>query len=182
MTLDCPYCRAKRFASSAGLSSHVKRCRTLSKTTAQPKTVESHNVPPSVGPRVPMAIQIEVDEPYSTRQSSLESRELFPTDKETQEEFFSSIQFFEDYIHTERSNSGATMAGSFDSTFHLVDFMRSCRAKQGLSTTDMNALLNLLFDSRFNINEVTVRSAYDVDKWEQNLYNSKDVSIWHLKF
>jgi hypothetical protein len=36
----------------------------------------------------------------------------------------------------------------FDSTFHLIIFMRNCKNKQGLSQEDIKALFDLLCDDR----------------------------------
>jgi hypothetical protein len=63
-----------------------------------------------------------------------------------------------------------------ESTFRLINCMRSCKNKEGLSNADMDGMLQTLFDPMFDLKKVTVRSAYDVQKWEENLYNQKDVS------
>ena len=66
---------------------------------------------------------------------------------------------------------------SFDeSTFRLINCIRSCKNKEGLSNTDMDAMLQTLFDPVFDLKKVTIQSAYNVQKWEENLYNQKDVS------
>ena len=54
--------------------------------------------------------------------------------------------------------------------------MHSCKNKEGLSNVDMDTMLQTLFDLMFDLKKVIVRRAYDVQKWEENLYNQKDVS------
>jgi hypothetical protein len=51
--------------------------------------------------------------------------------------------------------------------------MQSCKNKEGLSNASMDAILLTLFDLVFDFKKVTMKSAYDVHKWEENLYNKK---------
>ncbi|KAG0595978.1 hypothetical protein M758_UG213700 [Ceratodon purpureus] len=63
----------------------------------------------------------------------------------------------------------------FDSDFHLVNFIRNCKNKEGLSREDMKALLDLLWDNRFDPKALTIRSPDDVGKYEEKeLYSSSD--------
>jgi len=65
----------------------------------------------------------------------------------------------------------------FDSTFHLISFIRNCKNKQGLSRQDIKVLLDLLFDDCFDPKAVTVRSLDDIEKYkEKELYPIADVS------
>ena len=64
----------------------------------------------------------------------------------------------------------------FDSTFHVVNFVRNCKNEQGLSRQDIQALLDLLLDNRFDPKTLTVRNPDDIEKYEEKeLYPSSDV-------
>lgn len=66
----------------------------------------------------------------------------------------------------------------FDSTFHLINFVRNCKNKQGLSREDIKALLDLLCDDRFDPKALTVKNSDDIENYEEKeLYPSSDVSI-----
>jgi len=65
---------------------------------------------------------------------------------------------------------------AFDSTFHLVQFFRTCKNMEGLSEHDMDSLLNILFHPEFNVKKVAVRTSKDVKNFETELYKVDDVS------
>ena len=49
--------------------------------------------------------------------------------------------------------------------------MQSCKNKEDLSNVSISTILLTLFDLVFDFKKVAMRSAYEVHKWEENLYN-----------
>ena len=64
---------------------------------------------------------------------------------------------------------------SFDSTFSLVHWMRTCNNGGGLSTRDITSLFkNVLFHQSFKLEDVSVKSSIDVENYGKSLYIKDD--------
>lgn len=69
---------------------------------------------------------------------------------------------------------------SFVSTLHLVNFIRSCKNKEGPSKRDTKALLDLRSGTRFDPKAITVKSAEDLGCYEEMVNSEEDVSFSYI--
>ena len=57
----------------------------------------------------------------------------------------------------------------FDSTFSLVNWVRTIKRGEGLSSTSINRLFReVLLHPHFRIDDLAVKSAYDIEKYERS--------------
>lgn len=162
MQLKCRYCGARNFASASGLSSHVK---SHIKNGVHSR-VSSFRKPQGLANQVPF-----------------QSKNV-PFHEQVQQESIETISEYSDHVEVdlevlvyEQSKASQSQKDTFDSTFSLVNFIRTCRNKEGLSQKDINALLELLHDPRFEISKVCVKNFQDVDRYEEKSYKPEDVSV-----
>lgn len=175
-TLVCTRCGISRFSTMAGLFSHQRsRCQ------GRQVVANSSTVSPPIAGVVGEADLVEIFECHNEMHSR---NDLLTLSHER--------------CPTEGSSPNLDMLGSpslpttedndvplrpFDPTFHLISFIRNCKNKQGLSRQDIKALLDLLFDDRFDPKVVTVRSVDDIEKYEEKeLYPIADVSKYTNHF
>lgn len=69
---------------------------------------------------------------------------------------------------------------SFVSTLHLVNFIRSCKNKEGPSKRDTKALLDLRSGTLFDPKAITVKSAEDLGCYEEMVNSEEDVSFSYI--
>ena len=63
----------------------------------------------------------------------------------------------------------------FDSTFSLVNWVRTIKRGEGLSSTSINRLFKeVLLHPDFKIDDLAVKSAYDIEKYERSFYSEED--------
>ena len=63
----------------------------------------------------------------------------------------------------------------YNSTFSLINWIRTCKKGGGLSNNDIDKLFKqVLFHPSFKLEEVSVRSPYDVNNYEKTLFNESD--------
>jgi hypothetical protein len=63
----------------------------------------------------------------------------------------------------------------YDSTFSLVNWARTIKRGEGLSNNAIDRLFSeVLLHPNFNIKDLTVKSAFDIDKYERSLYTEAD--------
>lgn len=68
---------------------------------------------------------------------------------------------------------------AYDSTTHLIHFIRTCRNKSGLSQHDIDSLLKMLFHPSFDLNSISLRNVRDVEHFEDDLYKGEQVSLFN---
>lgn len=61
----------------------------------------------------------------------------------------------------------------FDSTLHLVAFMRQCRNTMGLSIKDTKRLLGLLFHPDFSVKNICITTVNDLLHYEKQIASSQ---------
>lgn len=54
---------------------------------------------------------------------------------------------------------------TYNSNLEFIYALKKCRNNQGLSLNDMNRLIRLVKDPRFNVNEISIKSASDVERF-----------------
>jgi len=113
-------------------------------------------------PESPVAVDIE--EPQGTHGH----RERFSVDADEPIDDVLDVemeQFFQKKIP----------AYEYNSTFSLVNWARTIRKGEGLSNDTLNRLFNeVLLHPNFKVEDLSVRSAYDIEKYESSLYNEAD--------
>ena len=63
----------------------------------------------------------------------------------------------------------------FYSTFSLVNWIRTIKREEGLSSTTINRLFReVLLHPDFKIDDLAVKSAYDIEKCERSFYSEED--------
>ena len=96
-----------------------------------------------------------------------------PNVPKLQEDSLANIDSFEllEFIGVDDPNLAQFQ--SFDSTFSLVHWIRTCNNGRGLSTKNMASLFKqVMFHPSFNIGDVFVESVVDVENYgNQILYN-----------
>lgn len=68
---------------------------------------------------------------------------------------------------------------AYDSTTHLIHFIRTCRNNLGLSQHDIDSLLKMLFHPSFDLNSISLRNVRDVEHFEDDLYKGEQVSLFN---
>jgi hypothetical protein len=64
---------------------------------------------------------------------------------------------------------------SYNSNSSLIRWIRTVRKSSGLSNTDVDRLFtDVLFHPKFKLEDVTVKSGYDIDKYERSYYSKED--------
>jgi len=160
MQLKCRYCGARNFASASGLSSHVKSHI----KNGVYSSVSSFRRPQGLANQVPF------------------QSENVPFHERVQQESIENISGYSDHVEVDLEvlvdeQSKESQKDTFDSTFSLVHFIRTCRNKEGLSQKDINSLLELLHDPRFEISKVCVKNFQDVARYEEKSYKPEEVSV-----
>jgi hypothetical protein len=68
---------------------------------------------------------------------------------------------------------------AYDSTTHLIQFIRTCRNNSSLSQHDIDSLLKMLFHPSFDLNSISLRNVRDVEHFEDDLYKGEQVSLFN---
>ena len=68
---------------------------------------------------------------------------------------------------------------AYDSTTHLIHFIRTCQNNLGLSQHDIDSLLKMLIHPSFDLNSISLRNVHDVEHFEDDLYKGEQVSIFN---
>jgi hypothetical protein len=78
---------------------------------------------------------------------------------------------FESVFSTPLSDfcKGSQPQSRFDSTLHLVAFIRRCRNTLGLSVKDTQKLLGLFFHPKFSLEDVHIRNVSDLQRYEAQI-------------
>ena len=67
------------------------------------------------------------------------------------------------------------LSTNYDSTFSLINWIRTYKKGGGLSNKDIEKLFReVLLHPSFKLEDVSVRSAHDVQKWEKTLHSKDD--------
>lgn len=169
----CEWCDAGPFYHKRSLSTHVVTCiGKLRPSTQQlqvpvsPSTttefIEPTNEPlhPSQTPQPNLASGPSV---AHRRNEPLDINFSEPIDDDLEIEEFDFLDQSEPSSHV------------YDSTFSLINWIRTCKKGGGLSNSDIDKLFKqVLFHPSFKLEEVSVRSPYDVENYEKTLYNEAD--------
>lgn len=68
---------------------------------------------------------------------------------------------------------------AYDSTTHLIHFIRTCRNNSCLSQHDIDSLLKMLFHPSFDLNAISLRNVRDVEHFEDDQYKGEQVSFFN---
>lgn len=155
MPWSCPHCGSSEFSGS-GFATHVRHCS---------RRINSGQCIPVASPLANFdAGHVVQDSPND----DLHQIGIQTTSSADEEEGF---------YYNGPIEKTPTPPPTFDSTFHLVQFFRTCKNMEGLSEHDMDSLLNILFHPEFDVKKVVVRTSEDVKNFETELYKVDDVSF-----
>jgi hypothetical protein len=156
--ITCEKCGAANFANVGALRTHQKSGKCKFRKQKRPRVVLN-----------PVEFQREA-ETAETRM--LEEQNGGPS--------LCSLQALIDLEHERLEKNPDTQ--EFDSTVHLLHFIRRCRNQMGLSKSDIDLLLKTLFHPLFVLSEVAFRTALELEQYEEASIEEDDVSaITHYK-
>ena len=121
----------------------------------RPRDIGTPNFGDIVGPSEPI-------EPYGTVQFDLDDLNLDDYDDCLEVDFF--------YFPFEEATTYA-----YNSNLSLVRWIRTVKKSSGLSNVDIDKLFtDVLFHPQFNLDDVSLKSAYDIDKFGRFVYGEDD--------
>lgn len=157
--ITCEKCGAANFANVGALSTHQKSGKCKFRMQKKPRVVLN-----------PVELQREAE--TAEIRLMLEEQNGGPSS--------CSLQAVIDLEHERLEKNPDTQ--EFDSTVHLLHFIRSCRNQMGLSKSDIDLLLKTLFHPLFVLSKVAFRTALELEQYEAASTEEDDVSaITHYK-
>ena len=157
--LTCDFCGARPFKFRAALSTHQKTCVGTKRLRQEEQHVSSRTA------GIPQSS--EAVDPLPCHNASGPSEPIFfPVDEPIDDVLDVEAEQF-----AEKDDSRFL----YDSTFSLVNWARTIRRGEGLSNNAINRLFKeVLLHPSFKLEDLSVKSAYDIEKYERSLYSEAD--------
>jgi hypothetical protein len=146
MEYSCNRCGALKFSSASALSNHQRSIACFSSQRNLEHTCK----------RVKSTNPQAFESAQGLQQENLQQEDQFD---------FDNLVSIPDYPNPP----------PYDSTFSLVHWIRHCRATIRLSNKDINSLFEkVLFHPSFKLEDVSVSSAAQIDRYEQTIFRTED--------
>jgi len=172
-SLICNWCSAGPFRRRRNLSTHQATCIERLRAHAQPLQdlpppdnivdfIEPTNEPLHLSQTPQCNLPIEPNAPHRPSND-------VETDFDEPADDVLEIDGFDVHVESESSTF------VYDSTFSIINWIRTCKKGGGLSNSDIDRLFKqVLFHPSFKLEDVSVKSSYDVENYEKKFYNEAD--------
>lgn len=155
---DCDLCGCSGFGNAGALASHKATSRTCKLARVQRRAYTQERQEPLL------------DHPTADDYISMSQ----PPDpgigtSNTQRDFGPMLSIpFNDFCKASQPIS------RFDSTLHMVAFIRQCRNSLGLSVRDTQKLLGILFHPEFSLEDMKVKNLSDLRRYEATIFSKEE--------
>lgn len=168
MVYDCDICGCTGFRNPGALASHKTTSRACRLSATSREEVDDDVKP-----------QVDVQDQPSGFERQTAHEYISMVDP-----LFSSLSttpignHVEDVLCTPLSEfyKASQPAYRFDSTLHLVAFIRQCRNTMGLSMKDTRRLLSLLFHTEFSLTNIDVKNVSDLLNYEKRIASTHTIT------